>query len=394
MPSSQQAAPIVTANAGALGVVLLDQKRQRGLGERDGGRDRSEAHQDEEHRPYDRTQGQTAKRHGHRYKQQSRTCARLQTGCREDDGEDGKAGRQGDHRVQHGDGHRSRADGRTRGHVGTVGHDRAHAQTQSEERMPHGGEHAAHRELVHLEAEQEVPALGEIAVYRRIAHQGDQQCEQERHQPTHGYFQPAHHAARDDEHRHRDEHRVPQQDAPWFAQEVVERSAGVCSVGPVELAARQTEDVEHGPAGNHRIEGEDQEPRQHAHPADHRPPSGGASPLLQYTHGIDGALSTRSPEHDLRHHHRHADEGDANEVHDDERAAAVLAGDVGELPEVPQTHRRTRRSQHEQQSAGPHAVFGDVVCHGQSSRMPWPHSIIGRWPNQRSPQKTRARPSP
>ena len=82
----------------------------------------------------------------------------------------------------------------------------------------------------------------------------------------------------------------------------------------------------------------------------------------QALHGIDRALPATATDQGFRQHDRHTHQGDAEQVHDDERTAAVDPGHVGELPDIAEAYGRTGSRQNEHPATGPGTMNRNVVA--------------------------------
>ena len=270
--------------------------------------------------------------------------------------------------------------------------------------MAHRRQCAGPTQLAGVEAEQKRHAGREVTVDGSVSDQSDEQDQEDRHQPAHRNLQPSDDAPRHDDYRGHHEQGVPEQHLPGVRQEVVEDPRRELAVGTHEGAATQTEHVRHGPTGDHGVVRENEEAREHTHPTDQGPETAGAAVPNQRAQRVDGTLSPGAAHQDLGNHDRDADGGDADQVDENEGAAAVLAGDVGELPDVTQSDCGTGCGEHEQQAARPHAVSRNIVRHDcplrPTSRCPiftrnrnlrkrgGPVAILRRW---QSPQTRKGR---
>ena len=116
--------------------------------------------------------------------------------------------------------------------------------------------------------------------------------------------------------------------------EIVKQSWTPVSCDPAEGSRSGKEDVGQGPAPNHAVVGKDQHAGQGSDPSNQLPILAGVYFLSEVPHGIDRRLPPASPQHHLGHHHGNAQGGDAQYVHENKGAPAMLTGEVGKLPDV------------------------------------------------------------
>ena len=114
------------------------------------------------------------------------------------------------------------------------------------------------------------------------------------------------------------------------------------------------EGVVHRPAGDHDVEGQDDEAGDHAEPPDHAPAGPAA---LEFPERFDGLGLCGPADHDFGDEDGQSDQSDAEEVDEHEEPATVLARDVGELPDVAQSDGGTGRRQDEAGSGCPVATL-------------------------------------
>ena len=218
-----------------------------------------------------------------------------------------------------------------------------------------------------MEREHEVEALGEAPGGQGVAQEHEQQQQQQGHEPANGKLKPAGDTPRHDKDGHGHERRLKRNHQQRIGEEPSKGRGGRLPRGALEGASADLKQIIKGPARNHAVEGQDQEARGHPHPANECPGGGGIGELHQLAHGVDGALP-RFPAHEhFSHHDGDADEEDAGEVDEDERAPAVLPGHVGELPNIAEAHRRARRRQDEHPAAAPHAVLRSIASEGHGT---------------------------
>jgi len=94
-------------------------------------------------------------------------------------------------------------------------------------------------------------------------------------------------------------------------------------------------DITEGPASDDAVECHDAETGQYAQVSDEDP----AASRADYLERADGVLLRVTPDHDFGDHDGKADHKNADEVDENECAAAVRAGKIGEFPDIPEADR-------------------------------------------------------
>ncbi len=138
---------------------------------------------------------------------------------------------------------------------------------------------------------------------------------------------------------------MPGQQTFRIGNQRAEDGIDVIGAGSDEHPGGGAEHIGQRPAGDHAVIGQDDEPRHYTAPAQVLPAAIAALFRGQGAQRIDGALPTATTQHDLGHHDRDADQGDADQVDEHEGPAAVLTGDIGEFPDIAQTDGRAGRRQ-------------------------------------------------
>ena len=87
-------------------------------------------------------------------------------------------------------------------------------------------------------------------------------------------------------------------------------------------------------------------------PSDTNSPAEEAEPAVERLICPDAGQTGFAADGDLGNHQRKAEGDGQNDIHQQENAAAVLCGQIGESPEVAKTYRRTGRCQHKADAAG------------------------------------------
>ena len=162
-------------------------------------------------------------------------------------------------------------------------------------------------------------------------HQGEQREHHHFRDPLHAVLDAAA-ADREAEHdvdRHPDHHELR------VAQHAAEHAADfVCGHARREGAGEELPEVAEHPAGDRGVVHHQHVVAQHAQPAVDVPFGAG---LLQRLVGFDHALAAAAANREFHGHDGDAHDDEEQQIEDDEDAAAVRAGDVGEFPYVADT---------------------------------------------------------
>ena len=222
--------------------------------------------------------------------------------------------------------------------------------------MPEGAEGRAGLELGEARLEQEAEGLPGAAHPERAHEQQQQDAEEDRERQAGQSLDALADPEPDDRDRR---HAEPERQE--------ELQAGIADLGVEEVARREPRriaarrpgggprEVVERPARDDRVVAEQQEGAEHAPHAEDGPPRARGFPER-----ADGALLRPPADQQLRHHDRHPDHQDADQVDEDERAPVVVPGDVGEAPEVAQADGAARGGEDE---AGAGAPVAAVALH-------------------------------
>ncbi|MNZ41408.1 hypothetical protein D3C78_589570 [compost metagenome] len=224
--------------------------------------------------------------------------------------------------------------------------------------MAEGHQHALAGQLAEVGGEQELHRLHEVPGGGGVADHHQQQDEQPRHHEAQRALQPVAHAESDDAQGHQQHQTAVGGQLPRIGEQGVEQRAAALAIQAGEAAAQRRGGVGQRPAGDHRIEAEDQEAGEHRHAAEAPPVPAGAGLAGHRGDGALGVGAAAPADHELGHQQRDADGQDAGQVDQHEGAAAVLPGDVGKLPDVAQTDRRTGGGEEEYPARRPQAATG------------------------------------
>ena len=247
--------------------------------------------------------------------------------------EDGDAGQHGDEQIgaHHPEG--GQRDILIIPKVAAIGHHAAHADGEFEEGEPHGGQHHPGGDLGEIRREQKVQPLAGPGQGQAADADDQQQDEEHRHQLLGDRLDPLGDPHQQDA-SHQDQHQpLPEQALQWVAYQRPEGRPGHLGIGRQDGAVNGLEDVGKDPGRHFGVEGHDKEGGQHPHQGDQPPglPLGG-----QLAEGGDGVGLAFAPQHDLRDHHRQADQQGGDDIDQQETGAAVFARQVGKLPDISQ----------------------------------------------------------
>ena len=340
------------------------------------GAERGKAHEQEEKRAPKLAEWHLLKNAGKRDEHQARAAARLDAKG-EASGEDDEAGHERDEGIDAGDAYGLARKRAVLAQVAAENQHAARTDGQREERLAHGGVHGVHgvaqtlaEELVKVRQQVESETV-------HAAGQGDRAHAQHEHDDE----QRAHHDLRDALHtllqaQAANEHAEHHDDG-----HVHEHLAGVGEQGVEDLAALFRCDArelpgcalhhegEH-PAGNGGVEHHEQVVADQAKPLD-------AVPLstlgLERVVAAGDALLAGAAGGELHHQNRQAEDEKEHQVHEDERAATVLTGDIGEAPDVAQADGAACAHQDEAEPRGELLALGDggVFFHSWSPLRAW-----------------------
>ncbi len=326
---------------------------EHGAGRGDGG-------EEEERRQQHRATRHLREHRGDRDEHQGWPRRRLEAEA-EHRGEDRHARQQRHRQVGQ---HHARGGGRDvllGGEVAAVGHHRAHADGQLEERQAHGGQHHRGRDLVPLGREQERQRLARSGQRQAVAAQQHQQQEQQRHQPFSGRLNAAGDAQQQDAADEGQHHPLPQQRLHRVPHQGIEAGLRLHRVAGQQAARQGLGHVGKHPGDDLGIERHDQERRRHACHADQPPRRAAGLQLAQRRDGIGARLAADG---DLGHHERQADEQRREQVDQQKARATVSPGERGELPDVAQPDGGTQRGGEHAQAGGEGAAAGGCVGAG------------------------------
>ena len=154
---------------------------------------------------------------------------------------------------------------------------------------------------------------------------------------------------------------MPQSQPPWVRRQRTKRRASPFGTHASKLPAAHAEDVIQRPTGDHTIKRQNQQRRDHAHQRCPGPFRRSTRLDGQGLEGIHRALPAAPTDQGFGEHDRQADHKNAHQVHHHESPAAVHAGHIGELPDIAQANSRTSRSQNKHPTAGPGAVYRNLI---------------------------------
>ena len=167
-------------------------------------------------------------------------------------------------------------------------------------------------------------------------HQQQDHDEEGRHHPAQGALHPLLHAPLHEPPGEGGEQQVGQH-GPERIPHIVVEAGGQRSAIPMLQATRQRHaGVAQGPAPHHAVEAEDEQAAQEPHGADPAP-----ALAHQLIEGPHHPAPGQAAEQSLPHQHRHPQGEAEQQEHQQEGAATVGGGHIGELPDGAETDRRT-----------------------------------------------------
>ena len=243
---------------------------------------------------------------------------------------------------------------------------------EREERLPHGCVHGVHR-VVEALPEQLAEVGREVKGQAvKTARQGDGAHAQHNHdheQRAHHHLRHALHALLHahaaDEHTEKHDEGHIYEHLARAGQEVVENLAALGRGHARQLARGALHHEGEHPPGHRGVEHHEQVVACKPNPLDAMP--FGARRLKHIVAACD-ALLAGAPRGKLHHEDWQAENGKKHQVQQDERAAAVLARDIGEAPDVAQADGTARAYQDEAQARGEFLALGGsrAFLHGRS----------------------------
>ena len=238
--------------------------------------------------------------------------------------------------------------------IGGIGHQAAQTDRQREEGLSERGEHRRGRHLREVGSEEEFHAFGAARQQDGVDGQHHEDQQQQRHHDASRAFDPFLDAQCDDAVRQQGEDDGVEQRFPRVLREgVEERFVGFGGTDACEFARERVDHVFQRPARDHQIEAHDEQRSQNTVVAQDRP---AARKGAVGAHGVAVGIASDG---EFRKHDRHAEQQDAEDVDQQERAAAVLPCDIGETPDVAQSDGAARRDEH---GAQPAAECGPMSC--------------------------------
>ena len=174
--------------------------------------------------------------------------------------------------------------------------------------MPHGFEDSAGGQAVKIGLEHEGNSLPGALAEQAVDEEQGEQDEENRHEDLAPALDPLLHAAYDDAQAEQDEDEMPENLPRAIADQTAEHPFDCFRRLPAETAGDCPVDIVQGPAGHHRIVGEDEKGGADADPAGRLPE--GALPF-EMDEGADSIAAGVPADHQFGHHDRQADDGDA-----------------------------------------------------------------------------------
>ena len=240
-------------------------------------------------------------------------------------------------------------------HIRAVGNHDTHGQRHRVKQLAESAEHSRGRELRKV-GQQIVFQAGHCAVDRqRVDCDDHAQHGKHRHHDAAGLFNALFHTEDNDQRGQQHINQKPRGRAAEVqhgsrdgacvkADEIVEKSA-VVGRGQT-VAGKEGGQIFHHPAADDAVIRRDDDRHKRRDPAEE------AEPAVERLICPDAGQTGFAADGDLGNHQRKAEGDGQNDIHQQENAAAVLCGQIGESPEVAKTYRRTGRCQHKADAAG------------------------------------------
>ena len=325
------------------------------------GAERGKAHEQEEERAPKLAERHLLKNAGKRDEHEARAAAGLDAKGKAG-GEDDEAGHEGDEGVNAGDAYGLAGKRAVFAQVTAENQHAARTDGQREERLAHGGVHGVHGVAQTLA--EELVEVGQQVEGQAVHAAGQGDCAHAQHE--HDDEQRAHHDFRDalhtllqaeaaDEHaQHHDDGHVHEHLA-GAGEQRVEDLAALFRRDAGELPGCALHHEGEHPARHRGVEHHEQVVADQAKPLDAVPL--GALGLERVVAAGDALLACAAGG-ELHHQDRQAEDEKKHQVHKDERAAAVLAGDIGEAPDVAQADGAACAYQDEAEPRGEFLALG------------------------------------
>ena len=208
---------------------------------------------------------------------------------------------------------------------------------EREECQPHGVEHAGHPQLAEIGHQEVTHPLHRIGQGKAKGDQHQDHQEQGGHHPAQGAFHPLLNAPL---HHHPGEGGKQQvgEDGPDIPADIVIEAGGEGRrITMVEIAGDGHPGITERPAAHHAVEAVDEQGRDHPHYPN-------PAPLFaeQFGEGTHYPAAAHAAEQGLPHQYRHPQREAEQQKDQQEGAAAVDGGDVGEFPDCADTDCGTR----------------------------------------------------
>ncbi|MNR09452.1 hypothetical protein D3C85_1256540 [compost metagenome] len=131
---------------------------------------------------------------------------------------------------------------------------------------------------------------------------------------------------------------MPQRQAPGIGNHSGKVGTDLIGRHPLKVTTPHADDVVERPTTHHTVERQDQQRRDH--PGERAPGPLRRVPRLKCQHlqGIGRTLPGATADQGFGQHHRYADQRNARQKHQHERAAAIDADHVREFPDTTQPH--------------------------------------------------------
>ena len=222
--------------------------------------------------------------------------------------------------------------------------------------MAQGNQDAVNGQGAEIRGKQEADRFAEMTGGGGIAHHYQQQHQQCRHQDGRSTLKATLQATgyHQDNQRHKDG--VPEQQQAGVTQQITEQGAYRVSRTTGEVTHGRVADVGSRPAADDGVERQNDKGREHTDDGRNTPTRRRQVALCHQPETGDRVVATIPADKHLGHHDGNTDDEDTEQVHENERAAAVFTGYVGKLPHVTKADSRTGCCQNKRESGRPESA--------------------------------------
>ena len=236
------------------------------------------------------------------------------------------------------------------GGVGTQYGPDAHAETESEEGMKQRRLEALPGQILRMHCQDVIDGAVDPPVPGCQGKEHKHQHQGARHHHSQGPLQPFHHPLGRDPQHQQQKKDMPTHENPvclGVGHQAGQNAGCLRLAGTGKPAERPEKHVSQGNGAEHSGERKHQERRQYAEPAHRHPGTGLLGTADQPVHGEDNAVTGIAANGSFGHHQRQGNQQQTGKVKQDEQAATMQAGQVGELPQIGKPHGSAHRGPEE-----------------------------------------------